>query len=248
MTEQWWDWLPVKLRKILSNASSKLNQNSTLNRRITKLFSGAQLEGDQRLVNYFKWTQRHDLKRLYSLEFSSAIKHLNPSSEMLKFLEELPANASKLDKMLALEQQFFLADHNLIYTDRMSMAAGVEVRVPFLDKELVEFVYNIPDNYKQKSSIGKWILKKSLEGYLPNDVIYRPKTGFGAPLRRWLRNELREILGDILSYESLKRRNLFDPKAVWKLIADNDEGKIDASYTLFSLLCIEIWCRNYIKN
>lgn len=248
MTEQWWDWLPVKLRKILSNVSSKLNQGSTLNRRITKLFSGAQLEGDQRLVNYFKWTQRHDLKRLYSSEFSSAIKHLNPSSEMLKFLEELPANVSKLDKMLALEQQFFLADHNLIYTDRMSMAAGVEVRVPFLDKELVEFVYNIPDNYKQKSSTGKWVLKKSLEGYLPNEVIYRPKTGFGAPLRRWLCNELREILGDILSYESLKRRNLFDPKSVWKLIADNDEGKIDASYTLFSLLCIEIWCRNYVKN
>ena len=63
-----------------------------------------------------------------------------------------------------------------------------------------------------------------------------------------MRNELRQLLGDTLSFECLRSRGLFDPTAVWKLIADNDKGKIDASYTLFSLLCIEIWCKNYIKN
>lgn len=248
MNEHWWTWLPFKLRKILSNASSKLNQNNILSRQMSKLFSGAYLEGDERLINYFRWIKRDDLEKLYSLEFRFAIKNSNPASEMLKFLKDLPANTGKLDKMLTLEQQFFLPDHNLIYTDRMSMAVGVEVRVPFLDKELVEFAYNIPDQFKQKGTEGKWILKKALEGYLPQDVIYRPKTGFGAPVRRWMRNELRELLGDMLSFDRLKSRGLFDPMAVWKLIIDNDKGKIDASYTLFSLLCIEIWCRNYIKN
>jgi asparagine synthase (glutamine-hydrolysing) len=248
MTEHWWTWLPFKLRKILSRASSKLNQTNILSRRMSKLFSGACLEGDERLINYFRWNRRNDLERLYSLEFRSAIKNSNPASEMLKFLKDLPANTGKLDRMLTLEQQFFLPDHNLIYTDRMSMAVGVEVRVPFLDKELVEFAYNIPDQFKQKGSEGKWILKKALEGYLPQDVIYRPKTGFGAPVRRWMRNELRELLRDMLSFDRLKSRGLFDPTAVWKLIIDNDKGKIDASYTLFSLLCIEIWCKNYIKN
>ena len=246
MTEHWWTWLPIKIRNTLCNVSSKLNQNNLLGRRVTKLFSGANLEGDERLVNYFSWIQRDDLKKLYSLEFCSALKNSNPASEMQKFLKDLPPNTSKLDRMLALEQQFFLVDHNLLYTDRMSMAAGVEVRVPFLDKELVEFAYNIPDCFKQKGSEGKWVLKKALEGYLPHDVIYRPKTGFGAPLRSWMRNELRELLGDILSIESLRNRGLFDPTAVWKLIAENDKGKVDASYTLLSLLCIEIWCRNYI--
>jgi asparagine synthase (glutamine-hydrolysing) len=248
MTEHWWSWLPIKIRNTLCNVSSKLNQNNLLGRRVTKLFSGANLEGDERLVNYFSWIQRDDLKKLYSLEFCSALKNSNPASEMQKFLKDLPPNTSKLDRMLALEQQFFLADHNLLYTDRMSMATGVEVRVPFLDKELVEFAYNIPDRFKQKGSEGKWVLKKALEGYLPHDVIYRPKTGFGAPLRSWMRNELRELLGDILSIESLRNRGLFDPTAVWKLIAENDKGKVDASYTLLSLLCIEIWCRNYITN
>ena len=247
-TEHWWTWLPSGIRNLLFKGSLKLNQNNLYYRQITKLFSGANLERDDRLVNYFSWIKRADLENLYSSEFSSAIKKSNATSIMLDFLKELPSNTSKLDRMLALEQQFFLADHNLIYTDKMSMAAGVEVRVPFLDKELVEFAYNIPDHFKQKGKEGKWVLKKALEGYLPNDIIYRPKSGFGAPLRQWMRNEFRELLGDILSIESLRNRGLFNPTAVWKLIDKNNKGDVDASYTLLSILCIEIWCRNFIKK
>ena len=68
-----------------------------------------------------------------------------------------------LEKLLALDQRFFLGDHNLIYTDKMSMAAGVEVRVPFLDLELIEFAASIPDEYKLRNYTGKWILKKAME-------------------------------------------------------------------------------------
>ena len=148
--------------------------------------------------------------------------------------------------MLALEQRFFLADHNLPYTDKMSMAVGVEVRVPFLDLDLVDFAARIPLGLKQRGQEGKWVLKKAMEGSLPHDVIYRPKSGFGAPLRRWMRHELRELLGDLLSVASLKRRGLFDPVAVHRLIAANDAGRVDAAYTLLSLLCIEIWCRRFV--
>ena len=87
-----------------------------------------------------------------------------------------------------------------------------------------------------------------MEPYLPRDVIYRPKSGFGAPLRRWLRVELRDWLADILSPECLRSRGLFDPVAVQRLIAANAEGQLDATYTLFSLACIEIWCRRFIDN
>jgi asparagine synthase (glutamine-hydrolysing) len=148
--------------------------------------------------------------------------------------------------MLALEQRFFLADHNLIYTDKMSMAAGVEVRVPFLDLDLLTFASRIPARFKQRGTVGKWVLKRAMEPYLPHDVIYRPKTGFGAPLRRWMRHELRELLGDVLSVDSLRRRGIFDPAAVQRLIQQNDTGQIDAAYTLLSLLCIEIWCRRFV--
>jgi asparagine synthase (glutamine-hydrolysing) len=144
-----------------------------------------------------------------------------------------------------LEQRFFLADHNLNYTDKMSMAAGVEVRVPFLDLELVDFAARIPNRFKQRGSEGKWVLKKAMEPYLPSDVIYRPKSGFGAPLRRWMRVELRDLLADVLGQQSLRQRGLFDPVAVQQLIKANDLGKIDASYTLLSLMCVELWCRKF---
>jgi asparagine synthase (glutamine-hydrolysing) len=146
---------------------------------------------------------------------------------------------------LALEQRFFLADHNLLYTDKMSMAAGVEVRVPFLDVELVEFAQSIPVKLKQRGAEGKWILKKALEPILPRDIIFREKTGFGAPLRRWLRNELRDVMQEMLAPASLNARGLFNPEAVQRLIAANDAGRTDASYTLYSLMCIEIWCRKF---
>ena len=148
--------------------------------------------------------------------------------------------------MLALEQRYFLTDHNLNYTDKMSMAVGVETRVPFLDGNLVDFASKIPNKYKQNVSIGKWVLKKAMEPYLPKEIIYRPKTGFGVPLRSWIKYELREIIGDLLSVDSLRKRGLFDPNAVNSLISDNKLGKIDASYTIFSLLCIEIWCRKFL--
>jgi asparagine synthase (glutamine-hydrolysing) len=177
-----------------------------------------------------------------------AVENVRPDQPMLDFLAGVPADRSRLERMLALEQRFFLADHNLLYTDKMSMAVGVEVRVPFLDLDLVELAARIPDRLKQRGRTGKWILRKAMEPYLPKDVVYRPKTGFGAPLRRWMRNDLRDMVGDLLSESSLRRRGLFEPAAVQRLIQDNDTGRRDTAYTLFSLLCIEIWCRRFIDS
>jgi len=209
---------------------------------------GADLDGDERLINYFRWIQPQQLQSLYSDEFRVAIGDSDAAEPMLDFLRHLPDDTDRLERMLALEQRFFLTDHNLTYTDKMSMAVGVEVRVPFLDLEMVDFAATIPTRYKQHGREGKWILKKAMESYLPHDVIYRSKTGFGAPLRRWMRYELRELLGDMLSESCIRKRGLFNPIAVQQLISDNDAGRIDASYTLLSLLSIEIWCRRFIDS
>ena len=248
MAERWWSWLPLSARRLLESASRVVDQRNTLGRRLAKAFSGAALGGDERLVNYFRWISREDLRQLYSEEFKAAVYDTHAEQTMLTFLRSLPLDTSRLSRMLALEQRFFLTDHNLTYTDKMSMAAGVEVRVPFLDLELVEFAARIPDKFKQRGKEGKWVLKKAMEPYLPRDVIYRSKTGFGAPLRHWMRYELRELLGDLLSADSLRRRGLFNPASVQNLIKDNDAGRIDASYTLLSLLCVEIWCRRFLDS
>jgi asparagine synthase (glutamine-hydrolysing) len=246
--EKYWSWLPQNFRIFLENQSNKLNVHNSLQRRIAKQFNGAGLSKSDRLINYFKWTNDQILKSLFLPELQEIIHNSNSKNPMSDFLSPISPSVSRLDQMLALEQRFFLSDHNLNYTDKMSMAEGVETRVPFLDLDLIEFAARIPNKFKQKGKEGKWVLKKSMEPFLPKSIIYRPKTGFGVPLRAWLNEDLKELLGDILSPESIIKRGLFSPRSVQKLITNNQNGKIDASYTLLSLLCIEIWCREYIDK
>lgn len=242
----WWRWLPGAARSGLAGLSGRLDQRTATGRRLAKLFQGAGLEGDAYLASYFAWADAETVLPLFTPALRAEVAATRPEQPLLDFLAQMPKERPLLDRMLALEQRFFLADHNLAYTDKMSMAVGVEVRVPFLDLDLVELAAAIPIELKQRGREGKWILKKAMEPYLPHDVIYRPKTGFGAPLRRWLRNELRELLRDVLSADSLRRRGLFDPVAVERLIADNEAGRRDGAYLLFSLICIELWCRRFI--
>ena len=246
--ERWWRWLPGEVRAGLDKAAMRLDRRRVWSRRLAKLFNGAGLDGDASIANYFLWAREADLFALYTPEVQAQLRATRAAQPLVDFLEAAPVGLSRLERMLLLEQRFFLADHNLIYTDKMSMAAGVETRVPFLDLDLVEFAARMPSEYKQRGGTGKWVLKQAMAPYLPHEVIYRPKTGFGAPLRRWMKNELREVLGDLLSAESLKRRGLFDPVAVRRIIAADDAGRADASYTLLSLLCIEIWCRRFIDQ
>lgn len=150
--------------------------------------------------------------------------------------------------MLYLEMRSFLVDHNLNYTDKMSMATGVEVRVPFLDKDLVEFSVKIPVELKLKGMTTKYLLKKVMEKYLPHEVIYRSKSGFGAPVRTWIRNEMNNIIENRLSKERIEQLGLFNYKEVHAIIKDNRDGKIDAAYTIWSLLAIDSWMKQFAKK
>jgi asparagine synthase (glutamine-hydrolysing) len=130
----------------------------------------------------------------------------------------------------------------------MSMAEGIEVRVPLLDPDLVELAARLPTQYKQNGREGKWIFKKAMEGILPNDIIYRPKTGFGAPIRNWIHGPLKTLVWDILSETSINKRKWFDAKAVTQLLKEDMAGKTDASYSIFALLCIELWARIFLDE
>lgn len=245
--DKYWHWLPKNILRQFENTANKFDQRKPFLRRVSKFFDGASLTEDERLSNFFIWSKDDQLIKLFNHDRLSEFIKCSPTEPMIDFLSPLiNKSIHPLDKMLALEQRFFLTDHNLNYTDKMSMSEGVEVRVPFLDNDLLEFAQQIPLKYKFRNGEGKWILKKSMEEYLPLEVIYRPKTGFGAPLRHWIRNELKDLVGDILSYDSIQKRGLFNPSQVHEMISNNQSGKVDAAYTIFSILCIEIWCRSFI--
>lgn len=248
MLERYWAWLPDAVRRGLRQTTSHSGRRGALGRRIAKAFAYADLPPDRRLIGYFFWADPARLLGLFAPEPRSALTSQVMTAPLEAYLESLPPELPPLQRMLALEQRFFLVDHNLLYTDKMSMATGVEVRVPFLDNDLVRLANALPPGIKQHGAEGKWVLKKAMEASLPPSVIRRPKMGFGAPLRHWLRNELREWVGDLLSADTLRRRGLFDPQAVADLVADDRAGQVDAAYTILSLVCIETWCRAFIDG
>ena len=200
------------------------------------------------LLDYFRWIDRNDLNQIFSDEFKNEIKDSHVDEPFLDYLKDISKSSTELERLLALEQRFFLGDHNLNYTDKMSMLSGVEVRVPFLDKDLCEFAVLIPPNLKIKGYQSKWILKKAMNAYLPKNIIYRSKIGFGMPIRDWFKNELKDWLYEILSKEKLQSRGIFNPNEVENLINLNTTGAMDASYTLLSIVCVEIWCQRFLDN
>jgi asparagine synthase (glutamine-hydrolysing) len=246
--ERLWSWMPAPARRALEASANRMDARHVLSRRAQRLFSSAGASGDERLASYFFWAPPQRLRALYQPDTAAALARQRAEQPLLDFLSGAQPGLPALERMLALEQRFFLTDHNLAYTDRMAMAVGVEARVPFLDVDLVELAARVPERLKQRGRVSKWVLKRAMEPDLPHDVIYRPKTGFGAPLRRWLHGELRPLVNDVLSAAALKRRGLFEPAAVARLITDDAEGRIDAAYTIFSLLAIEVWCRRFVDS
>lgn len=248
MQERWWSWLPQPGRAALAALTGRLPARPALARRVRKAFADAALDGDRRLVGYFQWLPPSEGQALLSAATRAELAGYTPADPLLQTLAAFPLETDALNRMLVLEAKHFLCDHNLNYTDKMGMAVGVEVRVPFLDPDLMALAASLPADFKQHGRTGKWIFKRAMEDALPHDVIYRPKTGFGVPLRRWLQHELAPMVDDLLSPSSLGRRGLFDPAAVARLRAGDSAGRIDAAYPLLALCSIEMWCRLFLDR
>jgi asparagine synthase (glutamine-hydrolysing) len=155
-------------------------------------------------------------------------------------------DAHWLNRLLYIDLKTFLPCLNLSYTDKMSMAASTEVRVPLLDDELVALSARIPPDLKLKRLTRKYIFKRSMEGALPRRIISRRKAGFGAPVRSWLVGELAPLVDDLLSPETVKARGLLRPDEVRRMVDANSEGSEDNALRLWALLTLELWQQQYI--
>jgi asparagine synthase (glutamine-hydrolysing) len=153
-----------------------------------------------------------------------------------------------LNQLLYLDMKTFLPSLNLTYTDKMSMAASTEVRVPLLDDELVELSGRIPPELKLRRLTRKYVFKRSMEGVLPANIINRPKAGFGAPLRSWLVGDLAPMLDEVLSPQAVRERGLFDPAEVQRLVAANRSGQEDNALRLWALLTLEVWQQTFLDR
>jgi asparagine synthase (glutamine-hydrolysing) len=143
--------------------------------------------------------------------------------------------------MIHLDLKTSLPESLLLLTDNMTMATSVEARVPFLDHELVEAVARIPSSLKIKGARLRYIQKMSMRPHLPAQVFKKRKWGFGCPVGRWFRHELRELLRDSLAADRVRRKGLFEPTAVQALIDAHEHYREDNADVLLGLLTFDLW-------
>jgi asparagine synthase (glutamine-hydrolysing) len=252
--ERIWDAIPIGARRPVSTwARQILDGNATApdafaSRRVLKLLGQLDQAQPRRLAARLQQTRPRLRARLLHPAFRSAAAEGCDIEPLLDTLATLPAGTDPLTQMLQLEQRHFLADHNLNYLDKTTMAFSVEGRVPLLDLELVEFAAAIPSGLKVSGQTGKYIFKKAMEPFLPHEIIYRGKAGFGVPLRRWMSRDLSARVRDTLSSRAIRERGVFDGAAVQQLIDQTMTGVVDGSYPLFSLLAFESWCRRFLDT
>jgi len=154
----------------------------------------------------------------------------------------------ELERILYLAMKLYLQDNNLVTVDRASMANGLEVRCPLLDKDVVEFVCRLPMNYKLNGFTTKYLLKRSAAGMLPRNIIYRQKRGFGIPLAKWLTTELKDFMLDYLSEERIRKQGIFHYPSVKKLIDEQFAKTNDHREPLWTLLVFQTWYERYLDG
>jgi asparagine synthase (glutamine-hydrolysing) len=149
----------------------------------------------------------------------------------------------EINRMCLADSRLFMAGLNLAYTDRASMATSVEVRVPFVDKTVAQAAFTIPGRDKIRGKVQKAALKDAAERWLPHEIVYRPKASFGAPLRAWVRNDLRELISDVLIRGELVQAGMLRKQALLRLVADEQAGREDYAKQIWQLLSMELWYR-----
>ena len=223
--------LPGKLTAPLRNAK--------------KFARSAALDFEDRYLGYGTYFTDDMKHRLYSDDWRAMTRHYDAYSAHRAYFDRV-SDAAPLNRLLYVDLKTFLPCLNLMTTDKTSMAANLEVRVPFLNREMIEMAARMPPRLKLRGLKRKYILKRALEGVLPSDVIWRRKAGFGAPIRSWLRGPLKPLIADLLSDDAVKRRGLFRPKEVKRVIEANFSGREDYNLQVFQLLGLELWHRTFI--
>lgn len=201
-------------------------------------------------VRFFLWrgafsnAERHALLRP---EVRLELQNENAYEEIYRYVRK-SGLTKELERILYLSMKLYLQDNNLVTVDRASMANGLEVRSPLLDRDVVDFVCRLPMEYKLNGLKTKYILKKVAEELLPRNVVYRKKKGFGVPLAKWLTGELREFMLDYLSQERIERQGIFHYPCVSQLINEQLTMKKDNRELLWTLLVFQTWYERYIES
>lgn len=203
-------------------------------RRINRFIKLSSQIRDERLLGMYIWGEPAQISGLFNHADKVVIGNdLTNLFESYKDLDGVTA-------MMKVDHRYDLRSLNLAYTDKMSMAVGVEARVPFLDFDLVRVMNSIPSTVKLNHGVSKYILKKAMEPHLPHEIVYRRKAGFALPIRAWLRDD-NEVIKHYFDKGRIRRQGIFDTDSLQMMCEEQILGRKDHASVLFSMLCIQIW-------
>ncbi|MDY7041084.1 MAG: asparagine synthase (glutamine-hydrolyzing) [Chloroflexota bacterium] len=238
--------LPGLLRRTIGGMVHRLPESTSYRgfaRRARRFADAADLPLAERYLNWVG---------LFSSDMRRSLLHSHPDLTMADVLSDYRAHFEKaagrglVDQLLYVNASTYLPGDLLVKTDRMTMAHGLEARCPFLDQELIGLVGSIPAALKLKGMTTKYILKRVAEQLLPREIVHRPKHGFGVPVGRWFRQELRDYVRDVLLTPRARQRGYYHPAAIERLIDQHQGGQRDWGHQLWTLLTFELWHQTYL--
>jgi asparagine synthase (glutamine-hydrolysing) len=253
-----WDkigWLPVGIRQFYAKLLRSVSVDrwdeiiAQIGKAVPQLRQSQQGNRVHLLGNFLRQKQPLDLYA-QMMSFvpegtSIVLNHHEPET----LLSHPPAWLKGLDftsQMMYVDSMTYLPDDVLAKVDRAAMGVSLESRVPFLDRRVVEFAWQVPLSMKARHGQGKWLLRQVLYQYVPRELIDRPKMGFGVPIDLWLRAELRDWAESLIAPDRLEREGFFNVQAVRQLWTEHLSGKFDRCYLLWNILMFQSWLEQHI--
>jgi asparagine synthase (glutamine-hydrolysing) len=214
-----------------------------------KIALDALSRGDEaaRLANWFPLFNREALPELLASDMPRPVVTGATERLIAGHLSRSDAVAP-VNRMLYVDTKLWLSDYLLLRGDKLTMAASIEARVPLLDHKLVEFAASLPAGLKLRGLTRKYLLKRVARSLLPSQIVDRKKQGFPIPIAAWFRNEARPVLRDMLAPDTIRRRGLFAPAYVGRLMDEHESGRADHSVLLMGLLAVELWHRAFLDR
>ncbi|MCP4659392.1 MAG: asparagine synthase (glutamine-hydrolyzing) [bacterium] len=245
------DRLPALPRRALAAGARRLPGawagalGGTL-RRVRRVLIEGHRAPEERFLAYCASTPPSEIHKILSPEVRHRLLGRRGEDSCLEHMHQ--RGLEGVNRFLERDLSVYLVNHNLLYTDKMGMAVGVEVRVPLLDQELVRRVTPLPVAWKLARGKTKVLLREAARGLVPDEIIHRRKAGFGAPYRKWLRHDLGELWSELTSERAVRERGWFDHRGLEDARRRSQEGKVDLYMLQWAVLTIELWARRFIDR
>ncbi|MEW6201855.1 MAG: asparagine synthase C-terminal domain-containing protein, partial [bacterium] len=212
-------------------------------RRLKRILRYSLLPPSMRPISWLNGFDEETLRKLLARDVLNELKDFDPLAVIRRFFDSTP-DADTLSRLLFTEFNSYLPSNNLHKDDILGMAHSLEIRVPFLDHRLVELAFTIPSSLKLRGFKTKYILKKSLRGLLPAEILYRPKQGFSAPVGEWIKGKLRPLCEGLFFQKNSETCSYFNQDEIRTLFNEHLRGHADHSHRLWALLILFVWFQN----